>query len=146
MSLRSRSLPTTSASSFARASGVSTALSNSKSSVEARFTTAGFFGASGFGSGLGSGFATGAGGGGGGAGFTTGAGGGGGGAAGAGLGAGFSGSVAQAPMKARAATIRTSFWVFILSPEKFLSSETARFKHKPLPSYKLFLEGKPVLA
>jgi hypothetical protein len=32
------------------------------------------------------------------------------------VGAGFSGSVAQAPMKASAAAIRTSFWVFISSP------------------------------
>src|SRR5712692_1640622 len=82
MSAMSFSLAITSLSSLARASGVSVALLNSNSSVEERFTIAGFFG-SGFGAGS---AARGAG---------TGAGGG---AAGAGGGAGFGSSVAQPAM------------------------------------------------
>src|SRR5216684_2778396 len=73
-------LAITSLSSLARASGVSVALLNSNSSVEARFTIAGFFG-SGFGAGS---AARGAGAGGG--------------AAGAGGGGGFCSSVAQPAM------------------------------------------------
>src|SRR5712692_9777419 len=69
MSAMSFSLAITSLSSLARASGVTVALLNSNSSVEARFTIAGFFG-SGFGAGSAArGAGTGAGGGAAGAGF-----------------------------------------------------------------------------
>src|SRR5262245_44046370 len=97
---RAFSRPITSLSSSARASGVSVDLLNSNSSVEALFTTAGFFGASG------AGLATGAGAG---AGAAAGAGAGAGVGAGAGAGAGAS-CVAQ-PNRAAIAVAASSVLV-----------------------------------
>jgi hypothetical protein len=53
--------------------------------------------------------------------------------------------VAQAPMKASAATIEASFWAFIFLP-RFCAFETSGFKHKAQAPDKHFLEGKPMLA
>src|SRR6478609_2258160 len=118
----------TSRSSTERAAPLSTALLNSKSSVEAMFTTAGFFGASG------AGFAAA------GAGVAAGAGAGVGAGAGAGAGASW---VAQPINSERAAAIDAAASVTVLIfPSLFLLRVRARFKHKT----RRFCEGKPALA
>src|SRR6266540_4099972 len=132
----------TSASSFALASLVSVALLNSKSSVDAMFTMAGFFGA-GVASGLGAGCAliscdaegVGAG-----AGLAAGAG------AGAGA-AGFGAScVAHAPNASAIEAVKNSVLVFIAPPVIF---RLRNRRHLITPSTRQtsrFCEGKPALA
>src|SRR5262245_8330535 len=105
MSPRSFSLATTSASSLARASGVSVALLNSNSSVDARLMIAGFFGAAGAGcAALGAGAGAGA-------------------AAASGFAAGLGSSVAQparnaAPQRA----LKKAFFVIIDPPRFWLAN------------------------
>ena len=137
------SLAITSLSSLVRASAVSVALLNSKSSVEARLMGLG-------GAGLGaSGFATGAGAGAGaGAGRATGAG-----ADGAGFGAGFSGSVAQPAMTSAAADTAAASNLVCIVPSRVVldfdprNLRRSRGKRKRFRGIRRrFCEGKRGLA
>src|SRR5687768_2368099 len=143
--VRAFSLAITSLSSLLRASGVSVALLNSKSSVEARLIG---FGGAGLGA---SGLATGAGAGAGagvGAGRATGAG-----AAGAGFGAGFSGSVAQPAMTSAAADTAAASSLVCIVPSRVVLIRPAQFKAKQRQKARViyrktlaFSEGKRGLA